>query len=53
MLSEDHLHETIARLRYYLDTLAALDAKREDLLEVVPEERLLGGGGLGEEVEGE
>ena len=53
LLSEDHLHETIGRLRYHLDTLTALDAQREDLLEVVPKERLLGGGGLGEEVEGE
>ena len=52
LLREDHLDETIAWFRYHLDTLAAQDAQREDLLEEVPEERLLGGGGLGEEVKG-
>jgi hypothetical protein len=52
LLSENHVDETIAGLRYHLDALAALDAQREDLLKVVPDERLLGGG-LGEEVKGE
>jgi hypothetical protein len=53
LLTEDHLDETLAGLWYHLDALAALDAQREDLLEIVPELCLLLIGDLGEEVEGE
>lgn len=54
LLTEDHLDETLAGLRYHLDALATLDAQREDLLEILPELCLLrDGSGLREEVEGQ
>jgi hypothetical protein len=43
LLTEDHLDETLASIRYHLDALATLDAQQEDLLEIVPELCLLGG----------